>query len=66
MERAPKIIPLILSPNELNTYVSAKKGTISHYFELKNKNEILYRVPPLVNNLTQKTHRNVFSIEEYG
>jgi hypothetical protein len=28
--------------------------------------ELSYRVPPLVNNLTQKTEKNVFSLDQYA
>lgn len=63
---APTIIPLTLSLQEINDYINNPLLKTSKNRESQGYKDLLYRVPPLVNNQTQKTHRNVFSLDEYA
>lgn len=62
----PILLPMCLPVQFLNDYVAGK-------FELSKmkktdfaSKEVLYRVPPLVNNVTQKTYKNIFTLERYA
>jgi hypothetical protein len=62
----PILLPVCLPMGHINAYVAGKLELENVKSENFQSKEFVYRVPPLVNNLTQKTHKNVFTLERFA
>lgn len=67
----PLVVPLILDKNDIETWIYPSKQTEELFEDIysksleNQKDYLLYKSPKIVNNLTQKSEKNLMTLDEY-